>query len=230
MFSEHAEFESNAFVPTSDVYAASSLVGYATGVNNAYVELDATLDTRESASRYISKATPSWGWWGEAFVGIARGRDDDPSSYTRYGADLRRYIDLYHGDRVLVVRGYLEGVTATTDQIPFTDLPRLGGNDLLRGFEIDRFRDRVVAMASVEYDFPVHYGVNAYLFVDAGRTAHDIGGLDPTDLHYGYGLGLQVQSLSAFLVRGQIATSTEGTFFRLALDPVSDLRAKKRRL
>jgi len=228
-FETHADLE-GAFTPTTDVYAPMSLVGFATGANNAYGEVSAMIDTRDVANRYISRAAPSTGWLATGFVGVARGREQDPSHYTRYGADIRRYVDLYHGDRVLVLRGYLEGVTAPLDQIPFSDLPRLGGNELLRGFEVDRFRDRVVALASVEYDFPVHYGVNAYLFVDGGRVANDIGGLDPSDLHDGWGAGLQVQSLNAFLLRAQIAHSTEGTFLRLAVDPVADLREKKRRL
>jgi hypothetical protein len=228
-FENHADLQ-GTFTPTTDVYAPMSLVGFTTGANNAYGEVSAVLDTREVASRYISRAAPSTGWWATGFVGITRGRGEDPSHYTRYGADVRRYIDLYHGDRVLVVRGYLEGVTAQLDEIPFTDLPRLGGNELLRGFEIDRFRDRVVALASLEYDFPVHYGVNAYGFVDGGRVANDLRDLDPNDVHYGWGFGLQVQSLNAFLLRAQLAHSGEGTFLRLAIDPVADLRAKKRRL
>jgi hypothetical protein len=213
-FENHADLQ-GTFAPTTDVYAPMSLVGFDTGANNAYGEISAIIDTRDVTSRYISRAAPSTGWWGTGFVGVTRGRDQDPSHYTRYGADIRRY---------------LEGVTAQVDQIPFTDLPRLGGNELLRGFEIDRFRDRVVAMASIEYDFPVHYGVNAYGFVDGGRVANDIGGLDPSDLHYGWGFGLQVQSLDAFLLRAQFAHSTDGTFLRLAVDPIADQRAKKRRL
>jgi outer membrane protein assembly factor BamA len=228
-FEDHADLQ-GTFARTTDVYTPMSLVGFDSGANNAYGEISALVDTRDVASRYISRAAPSTGWWATGFVGVTRGRDQDPSHYTRYGADIRRYIDLYHGDRVLVLRGYFEGVTAQLDQIPFTDLPRLGGNELLRGFEIDRFRDRVVAMASIEYDFPVHYCVNAYGFVDGGRVANDIGGLDPSELHYGWGAGLQVQSLNAFLLRAQIAHSTDGTFLRLAVDPVADLRAKKRRL
>jgi outer membrane protein assembly factor BamA len=228
-FENHADLQ-GTFAPTTDVYTPMSLVGFETGANNAYGEISAIVDTRDVASRYISRAAPSTGWWATGYVGVTRGRDQDPSHYTRYGVDVRRYIDLYHGDRVLVLRGYLEGVTAQLDQIPFTDLPRLGGNEVLRAFEIDRFRDRVVAMASVEYDFPVHYGVNAYGFVDGGRVANDIGGLDPNDLHYGWGLGLQVQSLNAFLLRAQFAHSTDGTFLRLAVDPIADQRAKKRRL
>ena len=46
----------------------------------------------------------------------------------------------------------------------------------------------------------------------------------------GWGFGLQVQSLSAFLLRAQFAHSTDATFLRLAVDPIADQRAKKRRL
>jgi outer membrane translocation and assembly module TamA len=177
----------------------------------------------------LSRASPSSGWLGRAGVGLAHGVDDDPSRYLRYGADLRRYIDLYRGDRVLVVRGYLEGVTAGRDEIPFTDLPRLGGTELLRGFEPDRFRDRVAAVGSLEYDFPLQGWSGAYIFVDAGRVAHDLGGLTPSDLHVGWGGGVELRTDASFLLRAQVAHSRDGTFIGLALDPTTDTRAKHRR-
>lgn len=218
------------FEKTVDAYDPASLVGYLDSSNNFYGELSLTIDDRKYGSRYISKAAPSSGFWGSIFIGGTRGISGDPSKYLRYGGDLHRYIDLYHGDRVLILRARYEAVTANLDQIPFTDLPRLGGNEVLRGFEVDRFRDRVAALVSAEYNFPIHYGVNGYIFVDGGRVAHDVGDLDPSGIHVGYGGGLQIQSLSAFLLRAQIAHSGDGTFLRLAVDPLRDTRIKQRRL
>ena len=162
-------------------------------------------------------------------AGLAQGMYGDPSHYVRYTADLRRYVDLFNGDRVLVARGYLEGVTAAADAIPFTDLPRVGGTELLRGFAHDRFRDRVAAVGSLEYDFPLQSWVGAYTFIDAGRVAHDIGSLEPNGLHVGWGGGLQLHTHDAFLLRVQAAHSTDGMFLGLALDPTYDTRGKARR-
>ena len=41
-----------------------------------------------------------------------------------------------------------EGVTGGLDQVPFTELPMLGG-DFMRGYAFERFRDRVAAFGSL---------------------------------------------------------------------------------
>ena len=226
-FSNNGQLD--GYAPILSVYDPMSLVGFQRGANNFYGELGLTLDSRTVANRYISQVAPSSGWYGHVGAGFAQGIDGDPSHYVRYTADLRRYIDLYNGDRVLVLRGYLEGVTAPTNEIPFTDLPRIGGNELLRGFAIDRFRDRVAAVGSVEYDFPLQSWIGAYTFVDAGRVADDLSSLDPNGLHVGYGGGLELHTHDAYLLRVQAAHSTDGTFLRLALDPTYDTRRAARR-
>ena len=219
----------DGYQPIASVYDTMSLVGFQRGANNFYGEAALSLDTRAEVDRYISHVAPSSGWYGHVGAGFTQGVDGDPSHYLRYNADLRRYIDLYNGDRVLVVRGYLEGVTAPIDQIPFTDLPRLGGPEVLRGFEHDRFRDRVAAVVTLEYDFPLQSWISAYTFVDAGRVAHDLRSLDPNALHVGWGGGLEVHTLEAYLVRLQAAHSQDGTFLSLAFAPTYDTRARARR-
>src|SRR5439155_2311627 len=221
-FSNNGQLDGNQ--PILSVYDSMSLVGFERGGDNFYGEAALAIDSRSTANRYISRVAPSSGWYGRAGLGFTQGVDGDPSHYLRYTADLRRYIDLYNGDRVLVVRGYLEGVTAATDAIPFTDLPRVGGNELLRGFAADRFRDRVAAVGSLEYDFPLQSWIGAYTFVDAGRVASSLSSLDPNGLHVGYGGGLEFHTHNAFLFRVQAAHSSEGTFLRFALDPTYDIR------
>ncbi len=226
-FSTDAQLD--GYQPILNVYDAMSLVGFQHGAENFYGEAALAVDSRAVDNRYISQASPSSGWYGRVGAGFAQGIDGDPSHYVRYTADLRHYFDLFNGDRVLVARGYLEGVTAAADAIPFTDLPRLGGTELLRGFAHDRFRDRVAAVGSLEYDFPLQSWVGAYTFVDAGRVAHDIGSVDPDGLHVGWGGGLELHTHDAFLFRVQAAHSADGTFFRFALDPTYDTRGKARR-
>lgn len=193
-----------------------TLVGFATGTHAVTAELSISFDTTTFADRYISRANPSSGWCARVFVDATEGLRDDASRYLRYGADVSRYVDLYRGDRVLVLHATYEAVTASLDQIPVVDLPRLGGGDILRGFHRDRFRDRVAVLASAEYRFPVHDGVTGFLFVDAGEVASAPSHIT-TDLHLGYGGGLQLQTHDAYLLRLQLAGSDEGTFFQLAL-------------
>ena len=74
---------------------------------------------------------------------------------------------------MLVLRGAVEGVIGEDGDIPFTQLARLGGPEQLRGYRLDRYRDRESALVSAEYRYPIHHVVAGALFVDAGHVAHD---------------------------------------------------------
>lgn len=227
-FNEHPI--ADEYTRIEEVYDVNQLVGFNTGANNFYGELALTVDERDYASRYIPRSTPSSGWYATIFGGLARGVEDDPSHYTRYGVDARTFIDLFGGDRVLTVRGYAEGVTADITQIPFSDLVRLGGNDLLRGFERDRFRDRTGGMVSFEYSWPIQLGLGAYVFTDLGEVQHTWNDFTWSGIHPGYGAGLEIHTPKAFVARLQVMASSDGVLFRLAVDPLDDPRARARKL
>lgn len=220
----------NEYTRIEEVYDVNSLVGFNTGANNFYGELALTLDDRRYASRYVSKASPSSGWYATIFGGGQQGVQEDPSHYLRYGADIHRYFNLFNGDRVLSIHGYVEGVTAELNEIPFSDLVRLGGNELLRGYEADRFRDRTGGMVSFEYSWPIQLGLGAYVFCDLGEVQHTWSDYTWSGIHPGYGGGLEIHSPKAFIVRGQIAASADGVLFRIAVDPLDNPRARARKL
>lgn len=209
--------------------APGARIGLVAGAHHVHGELGVALDTTAHASHYISRANPSTGWLATGFLGATQGLAGDPSHHLRYGLDARRYLDLYRGDRVLVLRAALEAVTAALDAIPAIDLPRIGGEALLRGFADDRFRDRVAAVATAEYRFPVQDGVTAFGFVDAGQVADRLPRLALRGWHTGVGGWLQFETRTSFLFRLQVATSDEGTFFQLAFDPGRDVHAAQRR-
>jgi len=220
----------NEYTRIEEVYDTSKLIGFTTGANNFYGELALTLDDRHYADRYVSKASPSSGWYATVFGGAQQGVAEDPSHYLRYGADIHTYLDLFGGDRVLAIHGYVEGVTADLDEIPFSDLVRLGGNELLRGFETERFRDRTGGMVSFEYSWPIQLGLGAYVFADLGEVQHTWNDYTWSGIHPGYGGGLEIHSPKAFIARLQIAASADGVLFRIAVDPLDDPRARARKL
>src|SRR5690606_37979420 len=74
-------------------------------------------------------------------------------SYWHYGGELAGSLELWAPRRTLSLRAAVEAVHGPEDEIPFTDLPRLGGADRLRGYAEDRFRDRRAALASAEYAY-----------------------------------------------------------------------------
>jgi hypothetical protein len=206
------------------VYNTASLVGYDEGVSYSYNELRAIYDDRRSTNPFVSLAQPSRGWKVEGFAGYAHGFDQDPSRYVRYGLDIQRYFDLYLGDRILLLRAYLEGVTADIGEVPFTELPRLGGSRLARGYLRNRFRDREVTELTAEYKYPISRTLAAFVFVDEGAAWRKLTDFDPTELHPSYGGGIQIHTASLFLTRFLVGVGDDGFTFHLSFSPSSQVQ------
>ena len=211
-------------VDLAAVYDPARLVGFADGVHQGYGELRAIVDDRAATNPFASLAQPATGWKLEGFAGYARGFAGDPTDTLRYGLDVQRYLDLYFGDRVLVLRAYLEGVTADVDDIPFSELPRLGGSRLMRGYPRNRFRDRAVTAFSVEYRYPISRTLSAFTFLDGGGAWRTLADFDPRELHPGYGAGVQLHTAELFLTRFLVAGGDDGVTFYLSFTPSSELQ------
>lgn len=214
-------------------YDTSKLIGFDTGVNNVYAENELVYDSRRPASKYATQAVDGTGWLLRAHGGIGRGLEDDPTRYLRYGGEVQRYFDLFAGSRTLAVRILLDAVTGTdgrTDgRISFVDLPRLGGPEFLRGYPTGRFRDRAVALGTVEYTWAVANNAAAYAFFDLGEPLDrfDAAITDPGRLRFGYGGGIQLHTRNSFLMRAQLAFSREGdVLFNLVFSPAFGRRER----
>ena len=206
-------------------FDTATLTGWDQGSKLSYSELQLGWNSLTVANPFVSLATPSSGTKVVVFAGLARGVAGSNARYSRYGVDAFRYFDLYQGDRVLILRGRLEGVDGADERIPFTDLPRLGGPTLLRGYARDRFRDRVAVLASLEYRYPIWSRLSGFLFADAGRVLPDLKeagrtALSPQLLRPSGGAGLEVIQVDNVLMRAQVAGSPEGVFLQFALGPV----------
>jgi hypothetical protein len=204
-------------------------------VELVYNEVQAGVDTLRVTSPYVDAGAPSTGTAVSVFAGWAQGVEGDPTRYLRYGVDAIRYFDLYLGDRVLVLKGHLEGVAGDRDRIPFTDLPRLGGSALLRGHLPGRFQDRVAVLGSAEYHWPVWAEMQGFLFVDAGRVLGAAADLAPGPLtarapKLGYGGGLEVVDQGRFRLRAQAAGSDDGLYLQLSFQPAYRVQTPRYRI
>ena len=206
------------------VYDPARVVGFDDGVHLGYGELRAVFDDRAATNPFASLAQPATGWKLEGFAGYAHGLAGDPTDTVRFGLDVQRYIDLYHGDRVLVLRSYLEGVTAEVDDVPFTELPRLGGSRLMRGYARNRFRDRAVTAGTIEYRYPVSRTLSAFLFLDGGGAWRTLADFDPRELHPGTGGGVELHTAQLFLTRFLVGAGDDGVTFYLSFTPSSELQ------
>ncbi len=158
-----------------DVYDPTNLVGFGERVVTGEVTLDLRIDTRDSVGKTAS------GLLVDAFFGGVP--DVDRREFLHYGLEAAYHQTLLLPGRLAVVRVAIEGVYGDDDRIPFTDLPRIGGRDLLRGYPRDRFRDRIAAVGTLEYRYPIHHYVSGHLFVDTGKVARTY------DRLFGSGLG-----------------------------------------
>jgi outer membrane protein assembly factor BamA len=199
-------------------------------VTSVYSEIELRYDSQRISRYYLSDAVPSTGWLAWLAVGYQAGVGTNDGRFPRLAADVQRYINLHAGHRVLVARLTFEAVGGDVGEVPFIDLPALGGKQILRGYRRDRFRDLRAGTLSVEYEYPISSVSSGFLFTEVGRVWRDREELFDTgagDLRVGYGGGLQLHSKEAFRARLTLSSSVDGdVFFSLTFDPVFDVRSR----
>jgi hypothetical protein len=215
--------------PIGEIYATDQVPGFMTGTTFLYDEVELAWDTRRPAHWLDPKGVRGTG--GFALVYAARQEDlDQGADFYRVGLDVQRYLRFGPGPRVIELRGVAELVTGDRDRVPFTELPRLGGVDVLRGYPTDRFRDRLAAVAQVNYLWMLSRYLAAVGFVDAGRVYSGVRDVTLDDMRVGFGGALEVFSDSGMMIRAQLASSIDGgvTAF-LALEPTFESRSRVER-
>jgi hypothetical protein len=213
------KFQASKTDPSIDmIYNPMDLVGFTSGIEHLYGELELRWDGRKVAVPAWETSPYTTGWLASGFVGGVKPLDDS-HGFTHYGVDLQAFIHFSLGPRMLWLRFRGEGVTGNVDEIPFTELPYIGG-DYLRGYDFARFRDRVSGLATAQYIWDLHRNLNAYLFVDAGRVYHSLDNVTLDNLRVGYGGGIEIHNTSGFLASGSLASSIDGgLFFTVTLTP-----------
>lgn len=200
-----------------EVYDTSQLVGFNERVATFETDLNLVVDLRD-----VAGATASGGYL-EVFGGYVP--RFGKYSFWHHGAELTGFIDLYKRTRVLVLRAFIEGVDGAEQDIPFSELPRLGGPNRLRGYRLDRFRDEKTAVGTVEYRYPIHQYVAGALYFDVGRAERSYADFFDTKWQTGFGGGFRVRSRDAQLFSFDIAYG-DGVRFYLTTEP---LRAFEKR-
>jgi hypothetical protein len=206
---------------TSEVYDTSRLPGFEEGVDIAEVLGTVSVDTRDSP-----------GLTGSGFSLHLFGGGAPPQkgfAYGRAGGAAVTYINLYRRTRVLVLRIAHEVAIAEEADIPFTELPRLGGPHRLRGYEQDQFRDKKTSFGTLEYHYPIHAYISGSLFVDAGRAASTYERLvDLEDWRLGVGGGFLIHR-DDLLLTTQLAYG-DGFHFIITTDPLRAFEDQGERL
>jgi hypothetical protein len=195
-----------------------AVVGFGEERSRSVHQLELVLDTRDRPSRSEPPGPRATGLALSAFAGAATG-----PAHGRFGGEARAQLPLGTTQRILLLRALAEGVSGPLGEIPFVDLPQLGGAELLRGYPADRFRDRAMALTSAEYRFDLSDSLGAFLFADAGRVLAEPGDLVDGGLRVGYGGGLDLRTGAHHLGRFTLASSIDGGLFASAvLDPMGE--------
>jgi outer membrane protein assembly factor BamA len=108
-------------------------------------------------------------------------------AFTRTTIDLRRYLSL-GGDHILAFQ--LFG-TATGGTPPLFKLPGLGGENLMRGYYLGRYRDRLAAAAQAEYRVVLYRRLGLAAFTGIGDVAPEISSFTLHTFKFSAGLGLR---------------------------------------
>ncbi len=210
-----------------DIYEPMSLVGF-NSYRYTYAELEVYWDNRHAVTPWDHAGVTSRGTFASAWAG--RMLMEDMRDFWRYGVELQQFIRLADGPRVLSARFHGEAINARVDEIPFTEVPPLGGPYFLRGYPIDRFRDRIAAVGTLEYQWDLAYGMFASLFVDCGRVYSSYDDLSLDDLRTGFGLAFEAHTKGFTAVRLSMASSEAGDiFFNLYFEPIIAVKPRVER-
>ncbi len=226
-YADHA-FERSQDGPAIDeIYSPAGLIGW-TGFANLYGELELRVDTRRRASMWEPHDLHAEGWL--AAVSVGRVHELDGSAdFWRGSGELQTFIRLGTGPRLLALRARGEAVSGSTSEVPFTELPMLGGGDFLRGYDFARFRDRVSMLGSAEYIWDLAHWFDAALYVDAGRVYSSLSAISADHIRVGYGVALDIYDDSHFLFEASASSSIDGgVFLNVSFNPVFDNRPRWR--
>ena len=198
-----------------DVFAPGAVPGFQDprteyGFTGGWVELDIRNKWEEPPVGIVARVTSAR----YEDTGISR------HDFTRIVGDVKAYVPLGRRNRVLALRLRTSHSLADDGkEVPFYLMESLGGAKDIRGFLEYRFRDTRNFLVSAEYRWEVWNYTDFSFFFDAGKVFHDPSDFNFKDMHTGYGFGVRVSAPPNFVLRFDLANSTEGLRFHVSGGP-----------
>jgi hypothetical protein len=172
----------------ADVVAAGAAAP--PGYERGYTALESAL-TAAHDGRW-SKQKPRAGVFGRArvaHVSMLRER----GSFAKYGGSAGGFLDLNDRGRVVslsVATRFADPVGG--GDIPFTELPTLGGDEPMRGLYPGRLRGRSALSAELAYSWPIWIWLNGTMRAEVGNVfGEHLAGFEPKLLRWSGALGVQ---------------------------------------
>ncbi|MCF7885167.1 MAG: outer membrane protein assembly factor [Candidatus Marinimicrobia bacterium] len=155
---------------------------------------------------------PSKGYWFQFYATVYRDWLDSEFAFESYTFDFRHFLEI-ELRQILALQLVIKSMKGT---IPFNQLARL---DMLRGIHASRFRDHNLAVAQVEYRFPVYKRFSGVLFTGIGDVIHRFGDFRLNDSKFSIGAGLRF----AVLPDDKINLRFDIGFSRFGINPYFQL-------
>jgi hypothetical protein len=135
------------------------------------------------------------------------------SDFASFSLDARAYTAPFQAWKV-VFAGQVYAALVRGDA-PFQELPRLGGDELLRGYYDGRYRDTTLLALQAEIRMPIWWRFGLVLFGGAGQVAPDPGSFRLADTKLSGGLGIRfvLDPESGANIRVDLAWAATGVDF-----------------
>jgi len=108
-------------------------------------------------------------------------------NYTKTIIDLRKYLRIAD-DQIIAVQMFYNFVSSSA---PFYDFPRLGGDNIMRGYFEGRYRDKHYLATQMEYRIRVWWRFGLVGFAGVGDVANKISKFEVSKFKYSVGAGLR---------------------------------------
>jgi outer membrane protein assembly factor BamA len=130
---------------------------------------------------------PRSGYYGRVGIGLSSPVFGSQHSFGRFEADGRAFIPVRRND-VLAMQVYGAFAPGNT---PFTLLPQLGGDSMMRGHFNGRYRDHTYTAIQAEYRAPVWWRFGAAAFASVGQVAGSLDGILQAPVRWSAGGGMR---------------------------------------
>jgi hypothetical protein len=162
------------------------------------------------------------------FVGATAGgfvaTNTNDISFTAYRFELQQFVPLWHSERALALKGYLNFIDNTgTAEIPFQRMFINETPDMFRGYDTGRFRDVGITGITAEYRFPLTadaigtgFGLDAVLLADVGQVFGEASEISTDNFTQSYGFGFRAFMNDHYTGAMEFVWSEEDFQFRLS--------------
>ena len=144
------------------------------------------------------------------------------TSYLTYHIEAHQFIPVpfLPESRRFGIRGkLLKSELLSGDEVPFFDLPTLGGSRDLRGFRSDRFRGNGALIFTAEYRYPMWDVLDVTLFMDQGQVFNNFSDIAFDRFEPSYGFGVHLLTAKGLAFRAEMAFSSETSRYILSITP-----------